>query len=451
MEVNEVSGLGAPGASGRIFRLMRTIASRLTFTFLLIGLAASPAITTAPPDPLPIGAAERQGFSAERLARMHTRLREFVDKGQHAGVVSLIARNGQIVDWQTWGQRDREAKLPMEKDTIFRVYSMTKIVTSAAIMQLHERALLRLDDPVEKHLPALAKREVMTGDTAAAPELVPANRSVRIKDLLTHTSGYIYPGMFGKAPIDEFYTSAGVTTAQTMDEFVERLARVPLSHQPGERFSYGVSIDVLGAIVAKVSGQAFDAYVAEHITRPLKMLDTAFEVPAAKRHRLAKVYTAGKDGTLTPVPPDQLTMTSLDKGHMHWGGAGLFSTVGDYARFGQMLLNGGELDDARILGRKSVELMMANALTQTPTPYRTGTDYDGFGYGGAVRVDLARSARLGSVGQFGWSGAATTYFNIDPQERTVALVFTQHFPHDQHQLYWTFSTLFYASLVDATK
>jgi CubicO group peptidase (beta-lactamase class C family) len=430
---------------------MRTVASLLTFAFLLVGLAATPAITTAPPDPLPIVAAERQGFSPERLARLHTRLREFVDKGQHAGVVSLIARNGQIVDWQAWGQRDREAKLPMEKDTIFRVYSMTKIVTSVAIMQLHERALLRLDDPAEKHLPALAKREVMTGGTAEAPELVPANRSVRIKDLLTHTSGYIYPGMVGKAPIDELYASAGVTTAQTMDEFVERLARVPLSHQPGERFSYGVSTDVLGAIIAKVSGQPFDAYVAEHITGPLKMVDTAFDLPVAKRHRLAKVYTAGKDGALTPVPSDQLTMTSLDKGRMHWGGAGLFSTVGDYARFGQMLLNRGQLDEARILGRKSVELMMANALTQTPTPYRTGTDYDGFGYGGAVRVDLARSARLGSIGQFGWMGAATTYFNIDPQERTVALVFTQHFPHDQHQLYWTFSTLFYASLVDATK
>jgi CubicO group peptidase (beta-lactamase class C family) len=430
---------------------MRTIASALTCAFLLVGLADTPAITIAPPDPLPIVAAARQGFSPQRLAFMHTRLRAFVDKGQHAGVVSLIARNGQIVDWQAWGQRDREAKLSMEKDTIFRVYSMTKIVTSAAIMQLHERALLRLDDPVEKHLPALAKRQVLTGGTATAPELVPAKRSVTIKDLLTHTSGYIYPGMFGKAPIDEFYDAAGVTTAQTMDEFVERLARVPLSHQPGERFTYGVSIDVLGAIIAKVSGEPFDEYVAEHITGPLKMVDTAFELSAAKRNRLAKVYTTAKDGALTLVAADQLTMTSLDKARMHWGGAGLFSTVGDYARFGQMLLNGGQLDDSRILGRKSVELMMANALTQTPTPYRTGTDYDGFGYGGAVRVDLARSARLGSVGQFGWTGAATTYFNIDPQERTVALVFTQHFPHDQHQLLWTFSTLFYASLVDATK
>jgi CubicO group peptidase (beta-lactamase class C family) len=297
---------------------MRTIASSLTLACLLVGLAVTPAATTAPPDPLPIVAAERQGFSPERLVRLHTRLREFVDKGQHAGVVSLIARNGQIVDWQAWGQRDREAKLPMEKDTIFRVYSMTKIVTSAAIMQLHERALLRLDDPVEKHLPALAKREVMTGGTATAPELVPAKRSVTIKDLLTHTSGYIYPGMFGKAPIDEFYASAGVTTAQTMDEFVERLSRVPLSHQPGERFTYGVSLDVLGAVIAKVSGQPFDEYVAEHITGPLKMVDTAFELPEAKRNRLAKVYTTGQDGALTLVPPDQLIMTSLDKRLMHW-------------------------------------------------------------------------------------------------------------------------------------
>jgi CubicO group peptidase (beta-lactamase class C family) len=407
---------------------------------------AAPA--TARFEPLPLGSAERHGFAPDRLARLHARLKQFVDQGQHAGVVSLIARNGQIVDWQAWGQRDREARLPMEKDTIFRVYSMTKIVTSAAIMQLHEQALLRLDEPVEKYLPALAKRQVMTGGTGDAPELVAAKRPITIKDLLTHTSGYIYPGMFGKAPIDDIYRTAGVEKAQTMDEFIERLAKVPLTHQPGERFTYGLSIDVLGAIVAKVSGQDFDAYVAEHITGPLKMVDTAFDVPAAKRTRLAKVYSFEK-GALTPLPPEQLVMTSLDKSRMHWGGAGLFSTVSDYARFGQMLLNGGELDGVRVLGRKSVELMLANALTHTPSPYRAGTDYDGFGLGGAVRVDLARSGRLGSVGQFGWSGAATTYFNIDPQERTVALVFTQHFPHDQHQLFWTFSTLFYAALVDA--
>jgi CubicO group peptidase (beta-lactamase class C family) len=424
---------------------------RVATALLLVATLATSVATLAPPNPLPLSAPEREGFSPDRLARLHARLKQFVDSGKHAGVVSLIARNGQIVDWQAWGHRDREAGLAMEKDTIFRVYSMTKIVTSAAIMQLHERALLRLDDAVETYLPALAKRQVMTGGTAEAPELVPAKRSITIRDLLTHTAGYIYPGMFGKLPVDGLYEAAGVTRAQTLDEFVERLAKVPLLHQPGERFTYGVNTDVLGAVVAKVSGQPFDQYVAQHITGPLEMVDTAFEVPMAKRARLAKVYSQNKAGALEALPTEQLVMTSLDAAKMHWGGAGLFSTTGDYARFGQMLLNGGELEGTRVLGRKSVELMMTNALTQTPTPYRAGTDYDGFGLGGAVRVDLARSARLGSVGQFGWTGAATTYFNVDPIEKTVALVFTQHFPHDQHQLFWAFSTLFYASLVDAPR
>jgi CubicO group peptidase (beta-lactamase class C family) len=271
---------------------------------------------------------------------------------------------------------------------------------------------------------------VLTGGTSKAPLLVAAKRSVTIKDLLTHTSGYIYPFMFTKGPLDELYRDVAVDKAATMAEFIERLARVPLAHQPGERFTYGVSI------------------VAEHISGPLLMVDTGYDVPPAKRTRLAKVYSPGKDGVLGAVPNADLVMTSLDKAGMHWGGAGLFSTLSDYARFGQMLLNGGELDGARVLGRKSVELMLANALTHTPTPYTQFSETEGFGYGGAVRLDLARPSRLGSAGQFGWSGAATTYFNIDPQEGTVALVFTQHFPHDQHQLFWTFSTLFYASLID---
>jgi CubicO group peptidase (beta-lactamase class C family) len=407
---------------------------------LLLSALSVPALGTAPPDPLPIG-------SAERLARLHQRMREFIDQGQHAGIATLIARRGQIVDWQAWGHRDREAKLPMEKDTIARVYSMTKIITSAAILQLHEQARLRLDDPVERHLPALAKRQVLTGGTAAAPELAPATRSITIKDLLTHTSGYTYPSN-GKAVIDELYSTADVIGATTMDQFIERLARVPLVHQPGARFNYGVSTDVLGAVVEKVSGQRLDRYVAEHITGPLRMVDTSYALPADKRARLAKVYRAPKGGPLEPVPDKELVMSSIEPAAMHWGGAGLFSTLGDYARFGQMLLNGGDLDGVRVLGRKSVELMMTNALTHTPTPYTQFNEYEGFGLGGAVRVDAGRAARLGSVGQFGWAGAANTYFNIDPQESTVVVLVAQHMPQDQFRLSWTFSTLFYASLVD---
>lgn len=421
---------------------------RLLLTPVLIALLVGPVVTTSAPAPLPTGSPEREGFSPERLERLHGRMKGFVDAGQHAGVSMLIVRNGTIVDWQAWGLRDREANLPIEKDTIYRVYSMTKIVTSLAAMQLHEQARLKLDDPVEQYLPALAKRKVLTGGTVKSPVLVEAKRSVTIKDLLTHTAGYIYPFMFTKGTLDELYKNARVSEAATMDQFIERLARVPLAHQPGARYSYGVNTDVLGAVIEKVSGQRLDEYVAQHITGPLKMVDTGYHVPAEKRARVAKVYTQDKEGTLTPVPDTDLAMTAFDRTTMHWGGAGLFATIGDYARLGQMLLNGGELDGARVLGRKTVELMLANALTHTPSPYTQFSESDGFGYGGAVRLDLAKGNRLGSVGQFGWTGAASTYFNVDPQERTVALVFTQHFPHDQHQLFWTFSTLFYASLVD---
>jgi CubicO group peptidase (beta-lactamase class C family) len=326
---------------------------------------------------------------------------------------------------------------------------MTKILTSVAIMQLHEQARLRLDDPVERFLPALAKRQVLIGGTAEAPELTPATRSISIKDLLTHTAGYVYGGL-GKDVIDDLYRTADVIAATTMDQFIERLAKVPLVHQPGARFSYGMNTDVLGAVVEQVSGLRLDRYLAEHIAGPLRMVDTSFAVPAEKRARVAKVYRASKGGPLEPIPDKELVMTSLDPVQMHWGGGGLFSTLGDYARFGQMLLNGGELDGARVLGRKSVELMMTNALTHTPTPYTQFNDYEGFGLGGAVRLDAGRAAQLGSVGQFGWGGAATTYFNIDPHESTVALVFAQYLPPpaDRSRLTWTFSTLFYASLVD---
>jgi CubicO group peptidase (beta-lactamase class C family) len=418
---------------------------------LVFAFSVSVPLAGAPPSPLPVASAESEGLAPDRLDLLHQRLKEFVDTNKHAGISMLIARDGKVVDEQAWGLRDRERGLPMETDTIFRVYSMSKIVTTVAAMQLHEQARLRLEDPVEKYLPALAKRQVIVGGTARKPRLVPAKRSITIKDLLTHTSGYIYPFMFSKGALDDIYKREAVTSAPTMDEFITRLAKVPLAHQPGARFSYGVSIDVLGAVIEKVSGQRLDEYVAEHITRPLKMVDTAYVVPADKRERLAKVYTNDKDsGALTPVKDDDLVMTSLDESSMHWGGAGLFSTIGDYARLGQMLLNGGELDGARILGRKSVELMLANELTHTPTPTNQFSDTDGFGYGGAVRVNPAKANELGSPGQFGWTGAATTYFNIDPHERTVALVFTQHFPHNPHQLFWTFSTLFYAALVDPT-
>jgi CubicO group peptidase (beta-lactamase class C family) len=422
--------------------------TRLLAAALALACLSLQAASGTSASPLPTAAPDAEGFSPERLARLHERLRGYVDKGQHAGISMLLVRDGHVVDRHAWGHRDREAGLPMEQDTIVRIYSMTKIVTSVALMQLHEQALVRLDDPVETYLPALSKRKVLTGGTARAPVLAAAKRSVTMKDLLTHTAGYIYPFMFTKGPLDELYRDAGVGEAGSTEAFLERLARVPLAHQPGARFSYGVNTDVIGAVVETISGLSLEEYVARHITGPLRMVDTAFHVPPQKRTRLAKTYRLDDEGRLTPLTDTELGMTSLEPGGMHWGGAGLFSTIDDYARFGQMLLNGGALDGARVLGRKSVELMLANALTHTPTPHTQFSENQGFGYGGGVRIDLARGNGLGSPGQFGWTGAASTYFNMDPHERTLALVFTQHFPHDQHGMFATFSTLFYASLVD---
>jgi CubicO group peptidase (beta-lactamase class C family) len=412
----------------------------LTVAILLLSAIAAA-------QPLPAASPESQGFSPDRLARMHAMLERSVAEGEHAGIVSLVARNGRVVDWQAFGMRDLAAKVPMEKDTIVRVYSMSKIVTSVAVMILHEEGRLKLTDPVGKFLPALEKMKVFAGGTAKKPRLVDARRPMTVKDLLTHSSGLIYG--FGNTPIDEIYRGADILESPSMDAFVTKLATLPLAFQPGDRFGYGLGIDVLGAIVEKVSGMPFAQFVDERITRPLGMVDTAYDVPESKRARLAKLYTLDKAKALVEVPPDQLAGVYAEPGRgFAAGGAGMFSTAADFARFGQMLLGGGELDGVRILGRKTVELMMANHLTHLARPTRESSDSDGFGLGGRVRIDLARGNQLGSVGQFGWSGAATTYFDIDPKEQTVMLVFAQHFPFNQHDLFWRFSTLTYAALVD---
>ena len=398
---------------------------------------------------LPTATPESQGFSGERLERLHKRMHEFVNERKHAGIVLLIARNGKIVELRTFGMRDREQQLRMEEDTIFRIYSMSKVIASVAAMILHEEGRLKLDDPIRKYLPGFDKPKVMTGGTVKAPVLVAVKTPITVKQLLTHTSGYIYG--FGKDPIDKIYNDSKMLESPTMAVFLQRASKMPLVQQPGRSFRYGIGIDLLGAVVEKISGQSLDAFIASRITGPLGMKDTAFVVPAEKRARVAKVYTTGKDGQLTE--PKSLTPGDIpypdEQGRLFpSGGGGMFSTIGDYARFGQMLLNGGELDGVRILGRKTVELMEANHLSGLSRETIDSNDYEGFGLGGSVRVSVARGSRLGSVGTFGWSGAATTDVKIDPKEHLMTLVFTQHFPFNQHDLFWHVSTLTYAALVD---
>jgi CubicO group peptidase (beta-lactamase class C family) len=411
----------------------------------IVMLASAVATGAFADPPLPAATPESQGFSSERLERLHARLKGFVDEGKYSGMVLLLARNGRIVDWQTYGLRDVEERLPMEKDTIVRLYSMSKIVTSVAALILHEEGRLKLDDPVSKYLPALEKPKVMTGGTVKAPVLVAAKTPITVKHLLTHTAGFLYG--FGTEPIDKIYQQAGLWEAASMDEFVAKAAKLPLGHEPGTRFRYGINTDLLGAVIEKVSGQTLDAFVEERICKPLGLADTGYDVPAEKMGRLAKVYTL-KEGHFSAVEPAASSFAEKGRG-FPTGGAGMFSTAGDYARFAQMLLNGGELDGVRILGRKTVELMTVNHLNGLKRVTNEFSESDGFGLGVYVRLDLAKSNRLGSEGTFGWSGAATTNVIMDPREKLVAIVLAQHMPFNQNDLFWYVSTLTYQSLTSA--
>jgi CubicO group peptidase (beta-lactamase class C family) len=423
----------------------RSLVAAPLVALALSATAAAKPPAAVPPPPLPLASPESQGLSSERLERLHAGIQRFVDEGKHAGAVSLVARQGRIVDWHTYGKRDLETGLPMERDTICRIYSMSKIVTSVAVLALLEEARFRLDDPIGDYLPELARMKVLTGGTVERPLLADAKGPITIRHLLTHTSGLTYD--FGDGTVDKIFREVKPFEASSLGEFLQRVGRLPLAHEPGERFTYGVSTDVLGALVEKVSGRSLAEFMEERIWRPLGMKDTGFGVPEAKRGRLAKVYEKGSAGGLRPVKW-LLEQEPVELPKLLSGGGGLFSTTGDYARFMQMLLNGGTLDGVRVLSPKTVELMTANHLTFASRPYRDNPS-EGFGLGGAVRVDLARDGGLGSVGQFGWTGMATTYASLDPKEKTVVLLFVQHLPYDEHKVFWRFSTLFYQAIVDA--
>ncbi len=349
----------------------------------------------------------------------------------------MVVRNGRIVDWQAYGLRDVENKLPMEKDTICRVYSMTKPITSVAVMMLIEEGKLTLADRVDKFIPEFKGLKVYKGGTADRPDTAEPSRPMTVKHLLTHTSGLTYG--WSNDNVAAIYQKAKYFEVASLKEFIDKVAKLPLASNPGDKYEYSISIDVLGYLVQVVSGKPFDQFVQERILDPLKMKDTHFVLPEAKRARLAKIYTR-KDGKVTP-------QDGLDAKGVPFGGMGLFSTIGDYARFAQMLANSGELDGARLLGRKTVDLMMVNHLTSLDKPTTGGDDANGFGLGGAVRIDMAKAGRPGSLGLFGWDGAASTYFRVDRKEKMAILLFMQWMPFDTPTLN-LFETLTYQALVN---
>jgi CubicO group peptidase (beta-lactamase class C family) len=392
--------------------------------------------------PLPISSPEMEGLSSARLERLHQRFEQMVRDEKKAGAITMIVRNGKIADWKTYGYRDVAHRLPMEKDTICRIWSMTKVISSVAAMMLVEEGKMALSDPVHKFIPEFKGLKVLTGGTADQPQLADVVRPVTVKHLLTHTSGLTYG--WGDHPVAQLYNRKKIFENGSLKEFIGKVAGLPLIAQPGEKYNYGISIDVLGYLVEVVSDMPFDKFVQTRILTPLRMNDTFFEVPKEKLSRVAKTYTI-KDGKLVENPPDDLVGKATPT--VPYGGMSLYSTIGDYARFGQMLLNGGQLDGARLLSRKTVELMTVNHLNDLAVPTTSANGAYGFGLGGSVRVDIAKGNIPGSLGQFGWNGAASTYFRMDPKERTVSLVFFQHMPFDTPALE-LFSTLFYQSIVD---
>jgi CubicO group peptidase (beta-lactamase class C family) len=365
---------------------------------LLLALAATLAVSVHAQ--LPATSPKAAGFDPARPEVLHATTRRFVEDGRHAGLITLLARNGKIVDFQTYGMRDIEKQLPMERDTICRVYSMSKIITCAATLILFEDGKFLLDDPVAKYLPELQGMKVWTNGA-----LVAAKRPITIKHLLTHTSGLMYD-FRGEDELTKQWRAADLWSGPGLDSFITKLAKLPLKHHPGDAYTYGVNMDVLGALIERVSGQRFGAFLEARMFRSLGMKDTGFDVPPEKMHRLAKTYKL-VDGKFVEDVPIIETWPEAGRG-IEAGGAGIFSTAGDFARFAQMLCNGGTLDGQRILGRKTVELMSANHMVTLPDN-QAATRPKGFGLGVEVTTDLGQLAVPSSIGQFGWYGAATTY------------------------------------------
>ncbi len=366
---------------------------------------------------IPSGQPEEVGISSAKLAEMQTVAEKMVDDEKIAGIVTVIARHGKICYFETDGHQDREAGRLMQRDTIFRIYSMSKPITSVAAMILYEQGKVLLDEPVENYIPELRGLRVY-----AEPEPVPTKRKVTVRDLMRHTSGFTY-GIFGNTPVDQMYLRAGVLGSHDLKEMVGKLAGIPLLNQPGTEWHYSVSTDVLGHLVERVSGQPLDVFFAENIFEPLDMKDTGFYVPQAKHARFAQCYGPNPDGGLKPTA--ELGADGYLRPRTFFsGGGGLVSTARDYLRFCQMLLNQGKLDDVRILDPETVAMMTRDQL---PSGVSVG-DGVGFGLGFSVQRRPDPNGQM-RVGEYGWAGAASTFFGISPQDDSIVILLTQYMPY----------------------
>jgi CubicO group peptidase (beta-lactamase class C family) len=386
-------------------------------------------------------APEEVGVSSARLNRIGKAMQSYVDERKLAGLITMIARRGQVLHFECFGMMDIEAGKSMQSDTIFRIHSMTKPITSVAVMMLYEQGDFQLKDPVSRFIPGFKDLRVFVKATESGLELAEPEREVTMQDLLTHTSGLVYDDPEG-SPVEAAVWQADreaekVAPDETLEEWIQRLVRLPLAHQPGSKWHYGLSTDVLGYVVEVISGLAFDTFLEQRIFSPLGIVDTGFYVPQEKISRLATMYGPAEGGGLQIMDTPETSKYSKPKRFLSGGGDLFFSTASDYMRFAQMLLNGGEMNCVRLLSRETVKLMTTNHLLKG----------HGFGLGFAVITNVAQSGMYGSEGSYWWGGSANTFFWVDPREKLIGLIMPQFLAYGRYPIQRELQELTYQAIV----
>jgi len=392
---------------------------------------------------------ESVGLSSHRLQRLDAAMQSYVDEGILAGLVTLIARRGQIAHLKSYGYADTEAEMPMPTDAIHRIASMTKPICTVALLMLYERGLFQLTDPISRYLPGFAESRVYVKDGLAGPEYEPAERPITFYDLLTHTAGLSY-GWNLDTPVDALYRAKEMALRNKPPlEWARDLAELPLVFQPGTAWRYSLATDLIGVLVAVIADRPLDQFLKERLFDPLGLVDTGFSLEGAQLARVPVLYAQTDDGLVRDTSPAQTRFA----GELVFpsGGGGLGSPAEDYGRFAQMLLNGGEMDGLRLLSRKTVEMMTSNHLTPDLLPFGVSGNLEpgmGFGLGVRVRMDVAQSKVLGSVGDYGWSGAFCTDYWADPREQMIGLVMPQLVANGPLRIKDDFRVMAYQAIVD---
>jgi CubicO group peptidase (beta-lactamase class C family) len=372
--------------------------------------------------PLPTATPESVGFAPGAIEKIDAGMQDLVDRKHLAGIVTLVARKGKVVQHKAYGVQSLETGAPMKLDTIARIYSMTKPVTGVAMMILHEEGKWQPSDPIAKHIPEFANLKVYAGEKDGQPILEAPAHPPTMGELMSHSAGFTY-GLFGNTPVDQMYRKNNPLEAPSLQGMIDRLATMPLLYQPGSRWVYSVSVDVQGYLVEKLSGKTFPEFLRTRLFEPLGMVDTGFSVPAEKLSRVATIYSYNKAAAglaAEPLDPNISQIPGLPS-----GGGGLYGTAADYFRFAQMLLNGGELNGKRILKKSSVDLMRTNALSTEALNSKSGigpaqfSPAQGFGYDFAVVLDPDAAKRQVGKGSYWWWGIAGTWFWIDPTNEVV--------------------------------